>query len=203
MTSTTTTTTRQPLHTRWRTVDIVVGAVLAVAFGLVFQAWNLLWSAMDPVFEGFRPAGGIMAGIWLLAGVTGALVLRKPGAALFVELVASIVSALIGAQWGLLTVVYGGVQGLAVELVFLVFLYRRWTLPVAVLAGGAAGVGAAVLDLVNYYPEWSTGWQATYLLLVTLSGLVLAGGLGWALVRSLARTGVLSPFASGREQQST
>jgi len=33
---------------RWRTVDIVLGAALAVAFGAVFQAWNLLWAAVTP-----------------------------------------------------------------------------------------------------------------------------------------------------------
>ena len=29
---------------RWRTVDIVVAAIIAVAFGVVFWAWNLLWN---------------------------------------------------------------------------------------------------------------------------------------------------------------
>ena len=72
-----------------------------------------------------------MVGVWLIAGVVGALVIRKPGAALFVETVAAIVSALLGAQWGVITIVYGVVQGLAVELVFAAFLYRRWRLAVA------------------------------------------------------------------------
>ena len=35
-----------------------------------------------------------------------------------------------------------------------------------------------------------------------MSGAVIAGALGWALVRALARTGVLAPFAAGREQRS-
>ena len=104
----------------------MVAAVLAVAFGVVFQAWGLLWSAVDPVFAGFRPAAAVMVGVWLIAGVVGALVIRKPGAALFVETVAAMVSALLGAQWGLITILYGVVQGLAVELVFAAFLYRRW-----------------------------------------------------------------------------
>jgi energy-coupling factor transport system substrate-specific component len=71
------------------------------------------------------------------------------------------------------------------------------------LAGGAAGVAAATLDLVNYYPAWSAGWKTAYVILVVLSGMVVAGGLGWALVRALARTGVLSAFAAGREQRAT
>ena len=35
---------------RWRTVDIVVTAVLGVAFGVVFWAWNLLWAATGAAF---------------------------------------------------------------------------------------------------------------------------------------------------------
>ena len=34
--------------TAWRTVDIVVAAVIAVAFGVVFWAWNALWAATSP-----------------------------------------------------------------------------------------------------------------------------------------------------------
>ena len=34
----------------WRTVDIVVAAVIAVAFGVVFWAWNALWATTSPAF---------------------------------------------------------------------------------------------------------------------------------------------------------
>jgi energy-coupling factor transport system substrate-specific component len=39
---------------RWRTVDIVVTAVVAVAFGVVFWAWNYVWAAADPFFQAFN-----------------------------------------------------------------------------------------------------------------------------------------------------
>src|SRR5258706_3503888 len=38
---------------RWRTVDIVVAAVIAVAFGVVFYAWDQLWGGIDTAFGGF------------------------------------------------------------------------------------------------------------------------------------------------------
>lgn len=196
-------TTRPPRDRTWRTVDIVVAAVLAVGLGVVFQAWSLLWTGLDPLFTAFPPAAGVLIGVWLLGGIVGGLVIRKPGAALFVELVAATVSALLGSQWGTATLVYGLCQGLAVELVFLAFGYRRWGLPVALLAGAAAGATAAGLDLVYYYAAWSAGWMAAYVPVVALSGVVLAGLAGWALVRALATTGVLAPFASGRAQRST
>jgi energy-coupling factor transport system substrate-specific component len=200
----TSTTERPTTRTRWRTVDIVVGAVLAVAFGVVFQGWSLHWNAIDPRSKlTFAPIAGLLVGMWLIAGVTAMLIIRKPGAALFVETVAAVVSALLGSQWGVSTIVYGIVQGLAVELVFLAVRYRWFGLGPALLAGGLAGVAAAVLDFLYYYGAWSLGWKAAYLLIVALSGVVIAGGLAWLLVRALARTGVLTPFAAGREQRAT
>lgn len=205
MTSTTArgSSTERPARRSWRTVDIVVAAVLAVAFGVVFQAWSLLWNAVDPFTTAFQPVTGVLVGVWVMAGVVGGLVIRKPGAALFVEMVAATVSAILGSQWGSTTLVYGLCQGLAVEIVFLLFAYRRWTLPVALIGGAAAGATAGVLDLLYYYSGWATDWKAAYLGLVTLSGILLAGLVGWLLVRALAATGVLAPFASGREQRAT
>jgi energy-coupling factor transport system substrate-specific component len=187
-------------HAPWRTVDVVVAAVLAVAFGVVFWAWNQLWAAVGNAFTGLPPAQGVMYGVWLVPGVLGALVIRKPGAALFTELVASIVSALLGNQWGLTVVWYGLVEGGVPEIVFLVLLYRFWNLPAAVLAGALAGVGAVVMDVVLYYPDWGVGWVLTYGALVAASAGLVAGVGSWLLVRGLAPTGVLAPFRSGREQ---
>ena len=185
---------------QWRTVDIVLGAALAVAFGAVFQAWNLLWTAVSPAFVGLPPLQGFMYGVWLLPAVLVPMVIRRPGAALLGEGVAAIASAVFGAPWGLLTIVYGLVQGGAAELVFAMCLYRRWGLPVSLLAGAAAGAAAALLDLVIYYPSWAPGFQLLYAALVIPSAAIVAGLGGWLLVRALSRTGVLSAFPAAREQ---
>lgn len=185
---------------QWRTVDIVLGAALAVAFGAVFQAWNLLWIAMQPAFVGLPPMQGFMYGIWLLPAVLVPLVIRRPGAALLGEGMAAVASALFGAPWGLLIIVYGLMQGGAAELVFAMGLYRRWGLPISLLAGGAAGAAAVLLDLVIYYPGWAAGFQVLYAALVIPSAAIVAGLGGWLLVRALSRTGVLSAFPAAREQ---
>ena len=185
---------------KWRTVDIVVGAMLAVAFGAVFQVWNLLWAAIGPAFVALPPLQGFMYGVWLLPAVLVPLVIRRPGAALLGEGVAALASVLFGAQWGLLTLVYGLMQGGAAEVIFGLGLYRRWGLLTALLAGAAAGAAATLLDLVVYYPDWATGFQALYAGLVIPSAAIIAGFGGWLLVRALARTGVLTAFPAGREQ---
>lgn len=186
---------------RWRVVDIVVAAVLGVAIGLVFWGWNTvggIWfGAMDAVTPGL---GGIAVGIWLLGGVVGGLIIRKPGAALLVELIAAVVSALIGNVWGITTIFSGLAQGLGAELIFLAFLYLRFTLPVAMLAGAGAGIGAWVLELfLTPNIVKSLEFNLIYLGTLVVSGALLAGVVGWFLVRALAATGALSRFAAGRE----
>jgi energy-coupling factor transport system substrate-specific component len=183
---------------RWRTVDIVVTAVLGVAFGVVFWAWNLVWAATGTAFTAFPPAQALMYGVWLLPAVVAPLIVRKPGAAIFAETVAAIVSALLGAQWGAQVVLYGLLEGLAGELGYAVFAYRRFGWPQALLSAVLAGAMAAVLDLVYWYPLWAAGWKVTYVAVVVASTVVICGIGGMALVRALARTGALSSFASGR-----
>lgn len=198
--STRSTRSTSPDARRWRTVDVVVAAVLAAAVGVVFWAWNLLWAAASPAFEALPPLQGVMYGVWLLPGVLGAFVLRKPGAALYCSLVASVVSAFLGSQWGLTVVWYGLLQGAAPELVFLLTRYRSWRLVTALVAAAAAGLAAVALDLALYYPEWPLDWKLAYAALVAGSAAVV-GGLGtWLLLRALAPTGVLAAFPSGREQ---
>lgn len=184
----------------WRVVDIVVTAVLGVAIGLVFWIWNTIGGAWFGAMDALTPGlGGIAVGIWLLGGVVGGLIIRKPGAALLVELIGAAVSAAIGNQWGITTLYSGIAQGLGAELVFLLFLYRRFTLDVAVLAGAGAGVGAWVLEWILGNRFKSVGYNALYLGSLAISGAILAGVLGWLLVKALANTGALDRFASGRE----
>lgn len=191
-------TTTTTSSSAWRIVDIVVAAVIGVAFGVIFQAWNVLWEAATFVAP---PLRGAIYGVWMIPAVLVPLVVRRPGAALFGETVAAAASMLFGAQWGLLTVVYGLVQGAAAELIFAFGIYRRWTLPIALGAGAAAGLAGALLDLAFFYPEWSLDWQLLYVALVVVSASTVAGLGSWLLLSALVATGVLSAFEAGRQQR--
>lgn len=184
---------------RWRVVDIVVASVLAVAAGLVFVFWNIASNPLTaPLTAALPGLQALAGGGWLFAGVLTGLVIRKPGAALYGEVVAATVSALVGNQWGVLTIESGLVQGLGAELVFAIFLYRRWNLPVAVLAGAVAGLALAVNDLILWYPGSAATFSAIYTVSAIISGAVIAGVLSWYVVKALAKTGALSRFDSGR-----
>lgn len=183
----------------WRTVDIVVAAVIAVAFGVVFWAWGV---ATAPLFQGnVNPLAYLVSGVWLIPGVLAMLVIRKPGAAIFAEVLAAIVSALLGSVWGIDTVLSGAVQGAGAELVFAALLYRSFALPIALLAGAGSAVGEWLHDMPIYYPETTFSVQLAYGAFMLISGALIAGLGSWLLVRALAQTGVLSPFPSGRSQR--
>lgn len=187
-------------HLRWRVVDMVTAAILGVATGIIFLVWNQVGGAAYTVVDALTPGvGGLVAGIWYLGGVLGGLVIRKPGAAVFVEVLAAVVSMALGSQWGVSTIYSGLAQGLGAEIIFLVFAYRRFNLPVAILSGIGAGLGAWVFE--GFYGNFAKGltYNLIYLGAQVVTGIVLAGLVGGLLVRGLAQTGALDRFAAGRE----
>jgi energy-coupling factor transport system substrate-specific component len=183
----------------WRVVDIVVASVIAVACAVVFLVWNVAYIGPSELLAPLLPGlGGLLTGPWLIAGVIGGLVIRKPGAALYTELLAAVISALVGNQWGALTIVSGLVQGLGAEIILAIFLYKSFRLPVAVLAGAGAGLAAGINDRVLWYAGADALFTTVYIASTTVSGAVIAGLGGWAIVRGLAATGALNRFAAGR-----
>lgn len=185
----------------WRVIDIVIASVVAVATGLIFVVWNSIGYAWFTAADALTPGlGGIAVGIWLMGGVLGGLIVRKPGAAIFVEVVAACVSAGIGNQWGIETVYSGLAQGLGAELIFALFVYRSFGIQIAALAGAGAAVGAVILELfTSGNLAKSLAFNLIYLGATVVSGVVLAGILSFMLVKALAKTGALDRFAVGRE----
>ncbi|MHA7141121.1 MULTISPECIES: ECF transporter S component [unclassified Arthrobacter] len=183
---------------QWRVVDIVVASVVAVAVGVVFFAWSAGYTGIAALTGAFPPLAGLYTGGWLIAGVLGGLIIRKPGAAIYCEVLAAAVSALLGTQFGLTTLLSGAIQGVGAELIFLLFLYRRWNLGVALLAGLGAGLALSISENILYNALWAFEWQLMYVVFASISGVIIAGLVSWLAVRALAKTGVLSAFASGR-----
>jgi len=181
-------------ESRWRTRDIVVAAVIGVAFGVVFWAWGLAWAGFEPLNGIFPVARDLLYAVWLVPAVLAPLIVRKPGAALFAEMVAAGVSALIGSQWGVDTLLSGFVQGAAAELVFAFTLYRPWTLPVLVLASVASAAAAWIHDWALYYSDVSLQIQLARGVVMAISAVVIVAFGSLALERSLRRAGVLEGF---------
>ena len=177
-------------ESRWRTRDILVAAVIGVAFGVVFWAWGLAWGLFAPL----NAARDLLYAVWLVPAVLAPLVIRKPGAALFAEMVAAGVSALLGSAWGVDTLLSGFVQGAAAELIFAFTLYRLWGFPILALAAVASAAAAWLHDWVLYYPDVAIDVQLIRGLAMAISAVVIVAAGSLALVRSLRRAGVLEGF---------
>ncbi|NIZ93436.1 ECF transporter S component [Kineococcus rubinsiae] len=190
---------RGPLG-RWRSLDLVTAAVLGVAFGVVFWGWDVVYNVLSPGFGFFQPAKGLLGGVWLLPAVVGALVVRRPGAALFTELVAASVEYLLGSGWSVGVLISGGLQGLGVEIAVALFAWRRWGAGVAALGGALAAALEALYEAFAYN-DWVLGWDLAYGAAFVVSGAVVAGLGGAALVRALARAGALQRFPAGAEHR--
>ena len=181
--------------TRWRTRDIVVAAVIGVAFCVVFWVWGILWEGPFAVLNAVAPPlRDLVYAIWLIPAVLAPLVIRKPGAALFAEMVAAGVSALLGSLWGVDTLLSGFVQGAAAELVFAFTLYRIWTFPVLAVAAVASAAAAWIHDWVVYYGAFDPVVQVIRGVAMAVSAIVFVAGGSVALHRALRQAGVLEGF---------
>lgn len=181
---------RSAADSRWRTRDILVAAVIGVAFGVVFWAWGLAWGLLAPL----NAARDLLYAVWLVPAVLAPLVIRKPGAALFAEMVAAGVSALLGSAWGVDTLLSGFVQGAAAELIFAFTLYRLWSFPILSLAAVASAAAAWLHDWVLYFPDVAIDVQLIRGLAMAISAVVIVAAGSLALARSLRRAGVLEGF---------
>lgn len=180
----------------WRVVDIVIVSVLGVAVGVIFWLWSAGYGLISAATVAFPPISALYGGGWLIAGVLGGLVVRKPGAALYCELIAASVEGLLGTHFGFTVLLSGLIQGLGAELGLALFRYRRFTLLVALVAGALAGLGLGLNDNFVYNVAWAADWKAVYLVLAMISGALIAGLGSWLAVRGLARTGALANLPS-------
>jgi energy-coupling factor transport system substrate-specific component len=188
--------------TRWRTVDLLTVAFLGAAFGIAYWGWGLLYGGpANALAAVFAPLQGVTGAPWLIAGVVGGLVVRRPGAALLCEVIAAVVEMLPGSQWGFSTLMSGIFQGLGAELAFLLLGYGAFGAAAAVFAGALSAPLEAVYEWFTYWTDWSWGFKIAYLLILTVAGGVIAGFGGWLITKALAKAGALNAFPPGQEER--
>jgi len=187
--------------TRWRTIDLLTCAFLGVAFGVAYWAWALAYTVPSNfVSAGFPPLGALLNWPWLVAGIVGMLVIRRPGAAVFTELLAAVVEALIGNQWGgAATLLSGFLQGLGVEIGFAIFGYAVFSWAPLLIGGFLGGAFEAVYEWYSYWTDWGWGYKISYLFLLGGSVAIFGSLLAVGLTKLLANAGALNPFPPGQE----
>lgn len=189
---------------RWNVADVTLTVVVAVVSGIIFWGVALADGPISATLK-LIPVPGVSAlsyGLYYFAGPLAAIMVRKPGAALFSEFIAAIVELTIGSQWGGIgTILPGLVQGLFAEFAFLFVLYRKWNVGLSSLSGALAGLGGIIISYPFYYagvPIFGE-YMMIHTICSMISGAVIGGVLMWYLYKGIAATGALSRFASGKE----
>ena len=180
----------RPVITPWNTRDIVFVATISVAFGVFFWALGAAWSGL--AFLG--PALNLLYALWLLPALVAPLVVRRAGAALFAEIVAAGLSAILGSQWGADVLLSGLLQGAGAELVFLLTGYRNFRAPVLALAGVGSMALAFAHDWFIYYRAVDAGTVLAIGAAMLVSALTLLPFAALSLVGALHAAGVLERY---------
>lgn len=187
---------------RWTAADIAVGAALGVACGLVFWGFNFAYAWLSPLIGGILPGlASVLHPLWYFSGTLAVIILRKPGAAIYVNLVGSAAEMLLGNQFSVgFVFASAAMQGLFAEIPFMVTRYRVYNLPISVVSGALVALEYGVYLMLFRYQgvAFLSARGIVHMVSELVGGVLIAGVMSWYLYRAIAATGALDRFASGR-----
>ena len=173
--------------------EMVLTTVVAVALGVSFWGWTFVYEIAKPVLK-VSGLSYLVAGFWILASVLLSQIIRKPGIAIIASVIAAFFESLL-THWGIMSVLWGLVQGLGAELIFIFFLYRKWDLKVLILASAMSATLSYSLDFYLYdYKNLSLGFNLTQFISFIVSSIFLAGFFSEILTKRLVKLGLLDQF---------
>ena len=191
--------------------QLLTMAALAALGGVIGSVVSLARAAIHAVVV--LPIGmQFLAGIHLLAPVLALGLVRKPGAATVTAVLMGTVELLAGSPHGLLVFAYAGIAGIATDLTWLILGGRHHVLTYILAGGMGATTNVLVLKFVILLPGKGVLVNVALASMAGMafaSGAVLAGLLGWSLLRALARAGAVgarphaAPARTGRTQEWT
>jgi energy-coupling factor transport system substrate-specific component len=183
----------------WSTQDLLVTAVVGIVFGLLIIPIHMFIAYLEML------AGPIVSrslvGVFFVPGLMALYITRRPGAAIIATLISSLVQVPLSPQaWAVLSLVF--VNGIPMELPFLVTRYRNYSTAMMVISGALVAIPnyvarAAVFGYLNLSPV-----VVIVAGVMTMASAAFWGGwLSKVLADAIAKTGVLSGFAIGQAQQ--
>lgn len=169
--------------------DVLITVVIALVFAVIYSLWDGIYTILQPFGLHLNE---LVYGMWFIAAIVAYLIIRKPGVALIAEFAAASGETIVLLQFDISLIMYGLIQGLVCELVFMFFKYKSTSLIVAVLAGITAALSTFPLDwyygYLGHLETWNLALMFSFRI---LSGALVAGYLGHLLYKALKETGVL------------
>lgn len=179
--------------------EIVLTLVLAVALGVAFWGWTFVYDLAKPFLK-VAGLSYLVAGFWILSAVLVPYIVRKPGIAIIASVMAAFIESLL-THWGLMSLLWGLVQGLGCEIIFFLFAYRRWNLSVLMVASALSALFSYTLDYFLYdYGALNLGFNVLQLSSFIISSIFFAGVFSYLLGKRLVRLGILDQFLIGKDQ---
>lgn len=180
--------------------EMVLTTVVGAALGVSFWGWTFIYEIAKPALR-VLGLGYLMAGFWIFASVFLSQIIRKPGIAFIASVVAAFVESLL-THWGIITVLWGVVQGLGAELVFVIFLYRKWDLRVLILAASSSALFSYALDFFLYeYYDLSFGLNLIQVISFIVSAIFFAGIFSERISKRLLKLGLLDQFLIAKSEK--
>ncbi|MGG1632710.1 ECF transporter S component [Rossellomorea sp. NRS-1567] len=170
--------------------DILVTVVISIGFGIIYKLWGPVYNLLKPF--GLH-ADQLIYGMWFMAATVAFLIIRKPGVALLAEIAASSGEFLMGSEWGLEVLLFGLIQGLFAELIFLITRYKRYDVIIICIAAVGSAFGSILMDYFKGYMGDLVLWNLSLFIGARLIGSIVIAGIGaFYLVKALEKTGVTS-----------
>ncbi|MGF3103099.1 ECF transporter S component [Rossellomorea sp. DUT-2] len=170
--------------------DILVTVVISIGFGIIYKLWGPVYNLLKPF--GLH-ADQLIYGMWFMAATVAFLIIRKPGVALLAEIAASSGEFLMGSEWGLEVLLFGLIQGLFAELIFLITRYKRYDVLIICTAAVGSAIGSILMDYFKGYMGDLVLWNLSLFIGARLIGSIVIAGIGaFYLVKALEKTGVTS-----------
>jgi len=184
---------------RFTTIEIVLMAILAMANAVL----TVFLSSVNQFLTtlGGPIATSTIVGIYMIYGVLAMYIIRKPGTAFITFMLGATVQTLLGNSYGMAASVVAALcYALAVELICMLFRYRRWNVGVMMTIGFCA-VPLWFIFAANMfgYLKWGLPQLTIALIVRCISGIILCGWLSKVIGDAMARTGLLRTFNIGRD----
>lgn len=178
--------------------EIVMTTVVSVAIGVAFWGWTYVYEIAKPFLQIFG-LKYLVSGFWIFSSIFLSYLIRRPGIALLASLISAFIEGLIS-QWGIMSLLWGLVQGMGAELIFLLFLYKKWDWKVLTLAALSSAFFSYTLDYF-YYPYTGLAFSLNLVQLISfqISAVIFGSFLSYWVAKKLLKTGLLNNFLIAKE----
>ncbi|MEM0453738.1 MAG: ECF transporter S component [Sulfolobales archaeon] len=173
------------LSRRFTALDLTYLGVVAAVCGVIFAlTWNVYF--IGSALGGPIAARILSYGLWFIGAPLAATLIKKPGAAFLGEFLGALVETIIPTYGAFTNLIYGFAQGIASELAYAIFRYRRFGIINASLSGAFAGFPCVALDALLFGDVFPPNVMVLITIAAVVSGAVY-GAIAALAVRSVKR----------------